>query len=46
MTHDNVLGLRINNLINSLGDEGLEGAKKRAGEDLSRHGFIFSMTHN
>lgn len=28
-------GLRINNLINSLGDEGLEGAKKRAGEDLS-----------
>lgn len=28
-------GLRINNLINSLGDEGLEGAKQRAGEDLS-----------
>ena len=29
------LGLRINNLINSLGDEGLDGARAVAGEDLT-----------
>lgn len=29
-------GLRINNLMNSLGEDGLEGAKARAGNDLSR----------
>merc|ERR1719284_1348634 len=28
-------GLRINNLMNSLGEDGLEGAKARAGNDLS-----------
>ena len=30
-------GLRINNLMNSLGEDGLEGAKARAGNDLSRN---------
>jgi len=28
-------GLRINNLINSLGEDGLEGARERAGQDLT-----------
>jgi len=28
-------GLRINNLMNSLGEDGLEGAKERAGNDLA-----------
>lgn len=34
-------GLRINNLMNSLGEDGLEGAKARAGNDLSRNVLLF-----
>ena len=34
-------GLRINNLMNSLGEDGLEGAKARAGNDLSRNASSF-----